>query len=166
MRITSYGVSLEIEDEPTIESDTLIGADGVHSLIRNSSFVLPYDVFHGKRSITLESYQHRLQPFMEGQAVMQALHGNVLFQIYVLDATATAIHLGYTYSRPAKAEAGNILHGFWAELSQYGEKQLGPGFAEVFDNKKVRRDRVRHCLMRKPWVNMEILGILQTTMSG
>ena len=173
VQTTPHGVSLEIEDEPTIESDTLIGADGVHSLIRNSVFVLPYDVFDGKRSITLESYQQRLQPYMEGQAVMQALHGNVLFQVYVIEYTATAIHLGYSYSRPAHSSdalhrpdtpttgADNIPCEFYAELSQYGEKLLGPGFAEVFDGEKVRRDRVTHHLMRKPWINLEILKILQ-----
>ena len=178
VQITPHGVSLEIENEATIESDTLIGARGVHSLIRNSSFVLPYDVFNGRRSITLESYQHRLQPYMEGQAVMQALHGNVLFQVYVNEYTATAIHLGYTYSRPAHISDAlhqpdrpttvpdNILCEFYAELSQYGEKQLGPGFAEVFDSEKVRRDRVRHYLMRKPWFNLDILKILQTETFG
>ena len=174
VRIIPHGVSLEIEDGPNIESNTLIGADGVHSLIRNSFFVLPYDVFNGSRSITLESYQHRLQPFMEGHAVMQALHGNVLFQVYVKEFTATAIHLGYTYSRPAHISdamhqsdrpttgADKIPNEFYAELSQYSEKQLGPGFAEVFDSEKVRRDRVLHCLMRKPWFNSDIFRILQT----
>ena len=178
VQMIPHGLSLEIEDEPTIESDTLIGADGVHSLIRNSSFVLPYDVFYGRRSITLESYQHRLQPYMEGHAVMQALYGNVLFQVYVNEYTATAIHLGYTYSRPAHDSdalhqpdrpttgADNIPCDFYAELSQYGENQLGPGFAEVFDSEKVRRDRVLHYLMRKPWFNLEILSILQTETFG
>ena len=178
VQVIPHGVSLEIENGPTIESETLIGADGVHSLIRNSSFVLPYDVFYGRRSITLESYQHRLQPYMEGQAVMQALHGNVLFQVYVSEYTATVIHLGYTYSRPAHISDAlhqpdrpttgpdNIPGEFYAELSQYGEKQLGPGFAEVFDSEKVRRDRVLHSLMRKPWFNLEILKILQTETFG
>ena len=160
-----HGVSLEIEDEPTIESDTLIGADGVQSLIRNSVFVPPYDVFFGKRSITLESYQQRLQPYMEGQATMQALHGNVLFQVYVNEYTETTIHLGYSYSRPAhrtpRTGADNKPFEFYPELSQYGEKLLGPGFAEVFDGEKVRRDRVTHELIRKSWVNFEILKILQ-----
>ena len=174
VQMTPNRVSLEIEDEPTIEGDTLIGADGVHSLLRNAFFVPPYDVFYGRRSITLEFYQHRLQPYMEGQAVMQALHGNVLFQVYVNEYTATAIDLGYTYSRPARISgalhlqdrpttgADNIPSEFYAELSQYGEKQLGPGFAEVFDSEKVRRDGVLHELMRKPWLNMDIFRILQT----
>ena len=178
VQMNPHGVSLEIENESTIESDTLIGADGVHSLIRNAFFVPPYDVFSGRRSITLESYQERLQPYMEGQAVMQALHGNVLFQVYVDEYTATAIHLGYTYSRPAQISdalhqpdrpttgADNIPYGFYAELSQYGEKQLGPGFAEVFDSEKVRRDGVLHKLMRKQWINLDILRILQTETFG
>lgn len=86
--------------------------------------------------------------------------------------------MGYTYSRPALVSdalhqpdgpttgADNIPCEFYAELSQYGEKQLGPGFAEVFDSEKVRKDRVLHYLMRKPWFNMEILKILQTETFG
>ena len=172
VQVIPQGISLHIANGPMIESGTLVGADGVHSLIRKSLLsnrdlnILPYVVFYGRRSIPLETYQHILQSHMAGQATTQALHGNVLFQVYVNDYTATAVHLGYTYSRPARVSdslhqpnrpttgADNIPSDFYAELSQYGQKQLGPVFAEVFDSEKVRRDRVLHWLMRSTKVGL------------
>lgn len=107
--MTSQGISLHIENGPMIESDTLIGADGVHSLLRKSFIpnshltVLPYVVFNGRHSITLKDYQHGLQPHMAGQTIIEALHGNVLFRVCVNEYNQKDVHLGYTYSRPAGA---------------------------------------------------------------
>ena len=166
VQMIPQGTLLHVANGPMIESDTLVGADGVHSLIRKSFFphcdlnVLPYVVYNGRRSITLETYRQGLQPHLAGQTTMQALHGNALFQVYINEFTATAVHLGYTYSRPAgindplhqpdrpTTRADNIPSELYAELSQYGQKQLGPGFAEIFDSEKVRQDRVLHWLMR------------------
>lgn len=170
VEMTPQGVSLHMENEPMIESDTLVGADGVHSLLRKSFIpsshlnVLPYVVFNGRRNITLEDYQHGLQPHMKGQTVLQALHGNVLFRVYVNEYNATHVHLGYTYSRPARANdplhdpdrptggAGNIPEDFYAELSQFKHKELGPGFSDIFDSEKVRQDGLLHWLMRNTMI--------------
>lgn len=167
------GISLQLEDGSTMKTETLVGADGVHSLISKSFFpncnpqVLPYVVFNGRRSITIEENQHGLQPLVAGQATVQALHGNVLFRIYINESTPTAVQFGYTYSRPARLDdplhrpdrpttgANNIAEEFYVELSQYGEKQLGPGFAEIFDSEKVRQDRVLHWLMRSTVVGLD-----------
>ena len=178
LQMISPGISLHLENGSKIECDTLVGADGVHSLIRKSFFpnsdphVLPYVVFNGRRSITIEDYQPGLQLHMAVQAVIQALHGNVLFQMYINKYTPTAVHLGYTYSRPARHNdplhrpdrlttgADSIAEEFYAELSQYGQKQLGPGFAEVFDSEKARQDRVLHWLMRSTVVRLEDIQYL------
>lgn len=167
------GISLQLEDGSTMKSETLVGADGVHSLIRKSFFpncdfhVLPYVVFNGRRSIAIEDYPHEQQTHMAGQATIQALHGNVLFRIYINEYTPTTVHFGYTYSRPARLDdplhrpdrpttgADNIAEEFYVELSQYGQKQLGPGFAEIFDSEMVRQDRVLHWLMRSTVVRLE-----------
>lgn len=173
VQMMPQGISLQLGDGSTMKSDTLVGADGVHSLIRKSFFpncnphVLPYVVFNGRRSITIEDNQHGLQPHMAGQAIIQALHGNVLFRIYINEYTPTAVHFGYTYSRPARLNdplhrpdrattgADNITEEFYVELSQYGQKQLGPGFAEIFDSERVRQDRVLHWLMRSTVIRLE-----------
>lgn len=173
VEMTPQGVLLRIEDEPTIESDTIVGADGVHSLLRKSFIpkshikVLPFVVFNGRRNITLQDYQHGLQPHMAGQTMLQALQGNVLFRVYINEYTATDVHLGYTYSRSARAndplhEPGrptsgseNIPEEFYAELAQFKLKELGPGLAEVFDSEKVRQDRLWHWLMRSSMVPLD-----------
>lgn len=62
MEMTPQGVLLGVKNRPAIESDTIIGADGVHSLLRKSFTltshieVLPFVVFNGRRNITLEDY--------------------------------------------------------------------------------------------------------------
>lgn len=173
VEMTPQGISLHIENEPMIRSDTLIGADGVHSLLRRSFIpksclnVLPYVVFNGRRSITIEQYQHGFQPHMAGQTIMQALHGNVLFRIYVNEYTENYVRLGYTYSRPAgandplhaperpKTGAENIPEEFYTELSHLQQTKLGPGFADIFASEKVRQDRVLHWLMRSAMVPLE-----------
>ena len=69
-------ISLHVENGPMIKSDALIGADGIYSLLRKSIIpnsklnVLPYVVFNGRRSVTLEDYQHELQPHMAGKTII------------------------------------------------------------------------------------------------
>ena len=173
--MTPQRVLLRVENEPTIESDTIVGADGVHSLLRKSfiptshSKVLPFVVFNGRRSITLEDYQHGLKSHMAGQTVLQALQGNVLFRVYINEYTATDVHLGYTYSRPTHANdplhepgrptsgAENIPEKFYTELAQFKLKELGPGLAEMFDSEKVRQDRLLHWLMRSSMVPLDVI---------
>ena len=158
-----------------IESDTVIGADGVHSLLRKSFIpssylnVLPYVVFYGRRSITLENYQHRLQPHMAGQTIIQALHSNALFRVCVNEYTATDVNLGYTYSRPASAKdplhkpdrptsgANNVPEALYDELSQFDQQQIKPGIADIFNSEEVRQDTVLHWLMRSHMVPLEDL---------
>lgn len=170
---TPRGVSLHTENGSMMESDTLIGADGVHSLLRKSLIpnsrlnVLPYVVFNGRRSITMEDYQHKIQAHMAGQTIIQALHGNVLFRVYVNEYTATHVSLGYTYSRPARANdplhepdrpttgATNIPEEFYAELSQFKQNELGPVFADMFDSETVRQDRLLHWLMRSTVIPLQ-----------
>ena len=106
VEMTPQGIAVYVENGPTIERDALVGADRVHSLLRklfipNSYLdILPYVVFNGRR---IEDYHNGLQSHMAGQTIIQALHGNVLFRVYVNEYTATDVHLGYTYSRPARA---------------------------------------------------------------
>lgn len=166
------GILLHVENEPVTESDIIIGADGVHSLLRHffipSShlIVLPYVVFNSRRNITREDYQRGLQPHMAGQTTPQALQGHVLFRVYLNEYTATSVHLCYTYSRPARANdplhepdrpksgADKIPEGFYAELSQFKHEESGPVFADIIDGEKVRQDRLSHWLMRSTIVSL------------
>ncbi len=87
---------------------------------------------------------------------MQAVAGEQepchLFHVYVNESTTTDAHLGYIYSRPARADdpflpmtgADNIPEEFYAGSSQFEQKQLEPASAAISDNDKVRKDRVLH----------------------
>ena len=157
-------VIVRIQDEQPIESDVLIGADGVHSQVRKSLApdiqlkVLPFVVFNGKRKFTLDSFQNILAPQMQGLSIVQCRQEDVLFQIVVNEYAATYIDVRYTYSRPARQNdplykpdrpipgATDIPEEFYTELQQV--KGLGQAYKEMFDATKVRQDRVLHWLMR------------------
>ena len=157
-------VIVRIQDKQAIESNVLIGADGVHSQVRKSLApdiqlkVLPFVVFNGKRKVSLDSFKNILAPQMQGLSIIQCRQEDVVFQIAVNEYTATYVDVEYTYSRPARQEdplhkpdrpipgATDIPEEFYAELQRV--KDLGQAYKEMFDATKVRRDRVLHWLMR------------------
>ncbi|KAK4694203.1 hypothetical protein P7C71_g3334, partial [Lecanoromycetidae sp. Uapishka_2] len=156
-RITIVGAGLS-------ESTILIAADGVHSQVRKTLApktvpnVLPYVVFNGSRTVSLEDYKIRIAPHMQGSTVIHCRHGSTLFQLSINNIAPPQAVLGYTYSRPARANdalhkpdrplsgAENIPEDVYAEIEKFGE--LKPPFGEIFDSEKVRQDRILHWLMR------------------
>ena len=159
-----HKVIVRIQDEQPIESNFLIGADGVHSQVRKSLApdiqlkILPYVVFGGKRRLSLDSFQNILAPQMQCLSIIQCRQAEVVFQISVNEYATTYIEVGYTYSRPARQNdplhkpdrpipgATDIPEEFYIELQQV--KGLGQAYKEMFDATKVRQDRVLHWLMR------------------
>ena len=159
-----HKVIVRIQDEQPIESNFLIGADGVHSQVRKSLApgiqlkVLPFVVFNGKRRLSLDNFQNILAPQMHGLSIIQSRTEDIVFQIAVNEYAATYIEVGYTYSRPARQNdplhkpdrptpgATDIPEEFYTELQQV--KGLGQAYKEMFDATKVRQDRVLHWLMR------------------
>lgn len=157
-------VIVRIQNGQVIESDVLIGTDGVHSQVRKllapgiELKVLPFVVFNGKRRMPLESFQNIIAPQMQGFSIIQCRQEDVVFQIAVNQYAATYIDVDYTYSRPARQNdplhkpdrpmsgATDIPEEFYAELQQL--KHLGQAYKEMFDVTKVRQDRVLHWLMR------------------
>lgn len=161
---TPRKVIVRIQNEQAIESDILIGTDGVHSQVRNSLApniqlkVLPFVVFNGKRSMSLDRFQDTVAPQMQDLSIIQCRQEDVAFQIAVCQYTATDVNIDYTYSRPARQNdplhkpnrpipgATEIPEEFYTELQEL--KDLGQAYKEMFDATKVRQDRVLHFLMR------------------
>ena len=161
---TPQKVIVRIQNGQVIESDVLIGTDGVHSQVRKllapdiELKVLPFVVFNGKRRMPLDSFQNIIAPQMQGFSIIQCRQEDVVFQIAVNQYAATYIDIDYTYSRPARQNdplhkpdrsisgATDIPEEFYAELQQL--KDLGQAYKEMFDVTKVRQDRVLHWLMR------------------
>ncbi|CAF9929852.1 MAG: hypothetical protein ALECFALPRED_004467 [Alectoria fallacina] len=161
---TPQKVIVRIQNEQAIESDVLIGTDGVHSQVRKSLApdiqlkVLPFVVFNGKRRMSLDSFQNTIAPQMQSLSIIQCRREDVALQIAVNQYTATYIDVEYTYSRPARQNdplhkpdrpilgATDIPEEFYAELQEL--EDLGQAYKEMFDVTKVREDRILHFLMR------------------
>ena len=161
---TPQKVIVRIQNEQAIESEVLIGTDGVHSQVRKSLApdiqlkVLPFVVFNGKRRMSLDSFQNIIAPQMHGFSIIQCRQEDVVFQIAVNQYAETYVDADYTYSRPARQNdplhnpdrpipgATDIPEEFYAELQEL--KDLGQAYKEMFDVTKVRQDRVLHWLMR------------------
>lgn len=161
---TPQKVIVRIQNKQAIESDVLIGTDGLHSQVRKSLpadirlKVLPAVVFNGNRKMSLDGFQNTIAPQMQGLSIIQCRQEDVVLQVAVNQYTATYVGVGYTYSRPARQHdplhrpdrpipgATDIPEGFYAELQEL--KGLGQAYSEMFDVTKVRQDRILHWLMR------------------
>ena len=161
---TPQKIIIRIQNQQAIESEFLIGSDGVHSQIRKSLApgiqlkVLPFVVFNGKRTMSLDGFENTVAPQMQGLSIVQCRQDDVVFQISVDEYAATHVDLSYTYSRPAREKdplhrpdrpipgATDIPEEFYTELQEV--KGLGQAYKEMFDATKVRQDRVLHFLMR------------------
>ena len=165
VEVTSPNVLIQFKDREPMSTDILIGTDGVHSQVRKSLApdvelkVLPYVVFNGKRTMSIQDFEDALAPHMQGTSVMETRVYDVLLQVYVNDSVESKVYIGYTYSRPVRspedplhipdrptAGATKIPEAFYLELEAL--QSLPPVFAEIFDIEKVRQDRILHWLMR------------------
>lgn len=161
---SSQGILVHLKDAKPLETETLIGTDGVHSQVRKSLApeiklkVLPFVVFNGKRRLTRKEYQELFEPKLGGQTIVQSRHEDTILEISVNDFTPEHVTISYNYSRPARTDdllhkpdrtttgATEIPEEFYGELSSL--KHLQQPFQIVFDPEQVRRDRILHWLMR------------------
>lgn len=160
-------IAIDVDGKPPIRTNTLIAADGVHSTIRTCLVpeahpeVHRYAVFYGTRIVPKEAYPKMMAPQMQDRTAIELRQDDVLLRIFINDTTATDLHLGYTYSRPARlglptdplfkpcrppAGAKDVPEAFYTELGYL--RDLEPAYAEVFNPVKVQQDRVLHWLMR------------------
>lgn len=157
-------ICMGIVQDRAIETELLIGADGIHSQVRKSLApdfrlkVLPYVIFNGNRKISLGTYKSKLQPELQKSCIVQSRVDDVILQISIIDFSAHDVSISYTYSRPARQNdplhkpdrpvpgATDIPEAFYEELGTLND--LGQAYAEIFDPEKVRGDRVLHWLMR------------------
>ena len=167
VRANAQGVDIDIENKSPLQAATLIAADGVHSVVR--TYVLPeahlvvhpYVVLYGTRIVPRETYTQTFGLLMQDETYVSLRQNDVLLRIVVNNTTPTHVHLGYTYSRPARkgvpsdplfkpdrsnAGAKDIPEAFYIELGSL--RDLGPAYAEIFNAHKARQDRVLHWLMR------------------
>ena len=162
-----------------IKSQLTIGADGVHSGVRQLVLpevkrkILPYVVYYGSRRMTVRHYKHDIAPHMRYPAIFQfRKEAQTLLRIIPCLSNSLLnddgyVHVKYTYSRPAhdgdplfapnrkEWEAEYIPDEFYSEIESL--ENLGPVFGNIFHPQKVREDRVLNWLMRSLLVPLEKL---------
>ena len=161
---TTQKIILHLKDNETIETEVLIGADGVHSQVRKSLApdiklqVLPFVVFNGRRRMTVPDYENLIDPAMQKQTVIQSRHKRIVLEISINELSAKHVDLSYIYSRPVheddrlhkpdkpRSMATDIPEEFYTELDNL--ETLPNPFNIIFDSAKVRKDRILHWLMR------------------
>ena len=161
----SKDLTAHFEDGSNLRTETLIGCDGVHSMVRQSLCssmkinVLPFVVFNGRRRISIDEYKVSMQHFMQDSVLIETHKGDVRLEISVNDFAESHVDLRYTYSRPARTigdplhlpdrpigKAADIPNEFYDELVALRDRESP--FKTIFDAGKVREDRVLHWLMR------------------
>ena len=166
VELSDNRIRVMLAGEDPIETQVLIGADGVHSQLRKSVtsdielHVLPFVVFNGRRRMTMDEFQTILEDEMDEHTIIDILSDDKVLEIAISDISPTGVDLSYTYSRPARP-AGDPLHRperaipgatdipeeFYKELDEL--RDLSKAFTKVFSSAQVRHDRVLHWLMRK-----------------
>jgi tyrosinase len=167
---------LHFENGQAIESDVIVGADGVHSSLRKSLLskseleILPFVVFNGKRRIERAVYEDKVAPHLEDSNVINFKHGDARLNFNISDYDKAKVSVSWTYSRPSRGD-GDALHKpgrelskatvipeeLFEELDQFRQVGLPPPFADLFSPKMVRNDRILHWLMRTADVPKEDL---------
>lgn len=167
---TSSGTVLRFQDDQTVESGCVVGADGPHSRMRQCLLpdaalkVLPIVAYNGRRRVERAVFDNVYAPFMESSNVLETRLEDTMLNISINERTDDFVDLSWTYSRPARpgdplhrpdrsnAEATKIPDDFYAEISALSD--LEPPFRDVFDADKTRQDRVLHWLMRAGLVKL------------
>ena len=142
----------------------LIGADGVHSQVRNSIIrnsemkILPFVVFNGRRRIKYAEYKDKVEPTMNKILTAQYCVEDVMLTISVNQFAPRHVDLSYTYSRPVRqndllhrpdrpmTRATIIPNGFFTELGEL--ERLPKPFDVILDPSNVKLDKIYHWLMR------------------
>lgn len=166
--------SLCLDSGQKKRSDIVIGADGVHSLIRNESLpnerleVLPFVVFNGKKRVDRQSYDDKYSSYLRDVNTATTKQGDTLLSIGLDDIDEGSASLSWTYSRPARSKS-DPLHKPDRSNSKakdtpeelYQEirtvQRLPEPFASMFNVESMKQDRTLHWLMRKTLIPLDKL---------
>jgi 2-polyprenyl-6-methoxyphenol hydroxylase-like FAD-dependent oxidoreductase len=178
-RSTEHATTLHFANGEQVQSDIIIGADGVHSSLRKSLLpesqlnILPIVVFNGKRRIDRAVYEEEILPHMSDSNVINLRHGDARLNFSVSDYKSDRVSVSWTYSRPARGQndalhmperalskATAIPDDLYEELSALSQSSLPQPFAGLFETAHLRNDRILHWLMRTAHIPEEDLQAL------
>lgn len=170
---TSTGNTLTFRNGKQLQSQVVIGTDGVHSQVRQSISpstkfnILPYAVYSGKRRISRKDFDNEYAPYMDGANVIETRISTTFLQISINDINPDNVSLSYTYSRPArqddplfkpdrpKSGATEIPEAFFDEILSL--TNLKAPFDKVFNPETTKSDRLLNWLMRTVLIPAEHL---------
>ncbi|KAH8658374.1 hypothetical protein BX600DRAFT_482716 [Xylariales sp. PMI_506] len=102
------GVHVEFENGAKFSGSLLVGADGVHSTVRQQILphvtpeVIPAVVYHGEFSVTPDEFEQTFAPVMGKANIIAGLGDNFNTPITIADANRQRYYLDWSYSRPTK----------------------------------------------------------------
>lgn len=162
---TNAQYQLQFQDQPTITADLIVGADGVHSKIRDlldagKPEVLRYITFNSKQRIDKQDYEESFAPAMQGKTTIEMRSGEALLQISLIGhEEEQGSRIGVTYSRPihnrdkmyglikrSTKGASTVPSELFDELKLL--KDLPEPFSSAFQVDHFRKGRILHWLMR------------------
>jgi 2-polyprenyl-6-methoxyphenol hydroxylase-like FAD-dependent oxidoreductase len=159
--------------EDVLHGHCVVGTDGPHSSTRKSISptsttdlkVLPFVAFNGKRRVPRTLFDKVYAPAMKGTSVIESKQKNTVLSISINEKTIDMISISWIYSRPSRGAsdplyqpnrplsgATDIPEEFYQEVGAL--QKLEQPFREVFDQEKLRLERVLHWLMRTCLVSL------------
>jgi 2-polyprenyl-6-methoxyphenol hydroxylase-like FAD-dependent oxidoreductase len=154
-----------------LDSNRVIGVDDPHSNTRKSMSprtefnVLPFVAFNGKRRIARALFDEIYAPAMKDSSIIELKQKDTVLNISINEQTADLVSVSWIYSRPSRGAtdplhkpnrpvsgATDIPEEFYQEVVAL--QNLEQPFKEVFNEEKLRVERVLHWLMRSILVSL------------
>jgi 2-polyprenyl-6-methoxyphenol hydroxylase-like FAD-dependent oxidoreductase len=156
---------LYLQNGQKLRTSCVIDVDGPHSNTRKSMSptagftILPFVAFNGKRRVQRSLFDELYAPAMKNTNVIETRQKDVVLNISINGQTADMVSLSWIYSRPTRGStdplhkpnrpvsgATAIPEEFYHEISTL--QKLEQPFKEIFNEEKLRLERVLHWLMR------------------
>ena len=130
--------------------------------------ILPFVTFNGKRRVQRTLFDKFYAPAMKDTNVIELKQRDVVLNISINEQTADLVSVSWIYSRPSRGAADplhkpnrpvsgatDIPEEFYKEIGAL--QNIEQPFKEIFDEEKLRLERVLHWLMRSVLVSLDEL---------
>lgn len=127
--------------------------------------ILPFVAFNGKRRVVRALFDELYAPAMKNTNIIEFKQKDAILQISINKQTADLIGVSWVYSRPSRGEndplhkpdrpvsgATDVPEEFYQEVGAL--QDLEQPFKEIFDEEKLKSERVLHWLMRTSLVSL------------
>ncbi|KAK6854056.1 hypothetical protein PG995_010868 [Apiospora arundinis] len=149
-------VRVSLQSGIQYEGSMLVGADGVHSMVRNLVLphiqpdILPVVLFHGKAHMSRAEYDSFVRTSLGSSNVAAGVGDNFNTFLTVASAGKDEVHLDWSYSRARQGDGDPLWMPDRAEvikvpqhlLKELRSRDLAPPFSTLVNADAVKRDRV------------------------